>query len=378
MRRAQRLVKLTAEWLASVQVEGREDWHDEGCPGLAVRISGTSKVFYWLGRVAGRAARLKLGKYPAMSVGAARIEAKRLAGEAASGASPKPRSVTARNEMTLGQLHVWYMETHSKPHKRTWETDQRRFDARLGHWRNRKLSSISRAEVAALHVSIGEADGPYAANKMRLGKRVLQITAHDPTEGVTRFAKQERERFLNADELPRFLDAVDKLPRETSRDFLKLCLFTGARRSNVAAMRWDEINLPAKVWIIPGDKAKAGKPITIALPEPAMEILNRRAKDGPWVLPGQGKTGHFVEPKHAMQAALAAAGIKGVRLHDLRRTLGSWMAAAGASLHVIGKTLGHSSPKSTAIYARLNLDPVREAVATATDAMLAKKSEKSS
>jgi integrase len=60
----------------------------------------------------------------------------------------------------------------------------------------------------------------------------------------------------------------------------------------------------------------------------------------------------------------------GVTLHDLRRTLGSWQARTGASLAIIGKSLNHKSPQATAIYARLDLDPVRQSVNTATSAML--------
>jgi integrase len=60
-----------------------------------------------------------------------------------------------------------------------------------------------------------------------------------------------------------------------------------------------------------------------------------------------------------------------LRIHDLRRTLGSWQAAGGSSLQIIGKSLGHKLASTTAIYSRLNLDPVRESVGRATDAILA-------
>ena len=60
-----------------------------------------------------------------------------------------------------------------------------------------------------------------------------------------------------------------------------------------------------------------------------------------------------------------------LRIHDLRRTLGSWQAKTGASLSIIGKSLNHKTHQATAIYARLDLDPVRQSVNTATQAMLA-------
>jgi integrase len=63
--------------------------------------------------------------------------------------------------------------------------------------------------------------------------------------------------------------------------------------------------------------------------------------------------------------------IHDLRIHDLRRSLGSWQAKTGASLAIIGKSLSHKTAQATAIYARLDLDPVRESVERATSAMLA-------
>ncbi len=65
------------------------------------------------------------------------------------------------------------------------------------------------------------------------------------------------------------------------------------------------------------------------------------------------------------------ARLSDLRRHDLRRTLGSWQAATGASLVVIGKSLGHKNMASTQIYSRLDIDPVRDAMKTAASAMFA-------
>jgi integrase len=113
----------------------------------------------------------------------------------------------------------------------------------------------------------------------------------------------------------------------------------------------------------------------------ALEILKRReaqaekrtdcrTEEKPWVFPGRGKSGHLVEPAKAWERIRNRAGLRDVRIHDLRRTLGSWQAAFGASLSIIGKTLAHKNVSTTAIYARLNLDPVRESMKVATQAML--------
>jgi len=90
-----------------------------------------------------------------------------------------------------------------------------------------------------------------------------------------------------------------------------------------------------------------------------------------FVFPGGGKTGHLGEPKKGWQRILAPAEIADLCIHDLRRTLGSWQAKQGTSLAIIGKSLNHKTQNTTAIYARLDLDPVRDSVNAATSAMMA-------
>ena len=134
-------------------------------------------------------------------------------------------------------------------------------------------------------------------------------------------------------------------------------------------MRWDELNLETGVWRIP--ETKNGDSHTIPLVPQATAILKtRQAKSQSiWVLPGTGRFGYLNDPKKAWHRILERAQIENLRIHDLRRTLGSWQAAMGANSFIIGKTLGHKSPQSTAVYARLNLDPVRDSIEKATDSM---------
>ena len=104
---------------------------------------------------------------------------------------------------------------------------------------------------------------------------------------------------------------------------------------------------------------------------PINVLQNRLSKkNNDWVFPSlTSQSGHIEEPKSAWKRIVTAAGIENLRIHDLRRTLGSWQAATGANSFVIGKSLGHKTQAATAIYARLNLDPVRKSVGKATSAM---------
>ena len=153
------------------------------------------------------------------------------------------------------------------------------------------------------------------------------------------------------------------------RDYITFALLTGARKSNVLAMRWDQINLNRREWRIP--RTKNETPQIVTLTEEAAFLLQQRkaTATNDFVFPGTGRTGHLTEPKKGWGRILKQAGIADLRIHDLRRTLGSWQARTGASLAIIGKSLNHKSPQATAIYARLDLDPVRASVEKATKAM---------
>lgn len=113
------------------------------------------------------------------------------------------------------------------------------------------------------------------------------------------------------------------------------------------------------------------------------QLIDLLAKAEKWSAQriGKAKQDAEIDPATYLQAYRnMAAGLKldtssiglpDIRIHDLRRSLGSWQAVTGASGYIIGKSLGHKSQQATAIYARLNLDPVRESVERATEAMMA-------
>jgi len=138
-------------------------------------------------------------------------------------------------------------------------------------------------------------------------------------------------------------------------------------------MAWRDLDLERGIWLLPGEVMKNGLPVAIVLPPPAVVVLEARkphTNGSPWVFPGDTATGHVMDPRKSWARVVKRAGIDNLRPHDLRRSLGSWQAIAGASLQIIGASLGHKDPKATAVYARLQLDPVRASVNGAVDAMV--------
>lgn len=355
-------------------------YHDTQMPALCLCVTRAgSRTFYVCRRVNGKPARMRVGRFPDLTLDLARKEAQRINGEVAVGNDPQAAKRAARDEPTLQQLFDYYLEHHAKPHKKSAPEDERMFRVYLSPWAKRRLSSIQRTDVQALHTKLGKENGIYVANRVRsllcyvfnfgpdLGWKGV-----NPAVGIKAYQEQSRERFLQPAEMPRFLEAVEIEADRKFRDYFLCCLFTGARRSNVAAMRWEEINFEFGTWTIP--KTKNGQAVTLPLVPTVVEILRFREKgrDGsPWVFPGKGKDGHVTAPKETWRRILKRAGLENFRVHDLRRTFGSWQAATGASLPIIGKSLGHKGHSATQVYARLELDPVRAAVQAATSAMLA-------
>lgn len=283
-----------------------------------------------------------------------------------------------RAETTFKELFTLYMERHSKKEKKTWKYDERDVPRFLGHWFQRKLSAISKQEIQELHEKVRSENGLYQAN--RLLSRIHGVynkaiewgwEGVNPAQGIKKFKEKSRARFLHPDELPRFFESLDAEQNDTIRDYIYVSLFTGVRKTNVLEMRWEDIYLDRREWLVP--ETKNGEPLCTHLIEQIVDLLKARLTKygrGAWVFEGTGKTGHLMEPKAGWKRILNRAGIKELRLHDLRRTFGSWQAATGANSYMIGHSLGHKSPQSTAVYARLNLDPVRDSVEKATQAML--------
>jgi integrase len=355
----------------------RHYYYDAKVRGLALGVSSTGrKTFLLYRKIQGRPERVTLGLYPDLSIEQARGKASAMNAAIARGEDPAQQRRAIRGEMTLGDLFAVYLERHSKVYKRSWVEDEEQFRRYLQGWRSRRLSTLRKSDIALLHGRVGKEHGPYAANRLIALLRAMFNRAADwgwegsnPAIGITKFRERARERFLEADELPRFFRALSEELNTTVRDYVLLSLLTGARRCNVLAMRWEELNLERATWTIP--QTKSGEAFTVALSIPALKVLRERQQSATseWVFPGIGTSGHLVEPKATWKRILRRAGIQDLRLHDLRRTLGSWQAATGASLSIIGKTLAHKNVATTAIYARLNLDPVRQSVNLATSAM---------
>ncbi|UTV79781.1 tyrosine-type recombinase/integrase [Acidithiobacillus sp. YTS05] len=357
--------------------------YDEKQKGLAVYISPAgTKTFYCIRKVDGRVEEIRIGDAATVTIETARTTAAGIINQIAAGTNPAEQRRIKKAEMTFSDLFSEWVKDCRAKGKKSLSNDERNFRLHLQEIAKKKLSDIERQHIRALHRKVSTGAGIYQGNRVlalvravfNFGINTLDIPRlGNPAAGLKMNREESRDRRLHPDEMPRFFEALAAEESPDVRDYVMLSLLTGARRSNVLAMHWKEINLERKTWTIPGSKAKAGDSIAVPLTDAAIEVLQSRAETSGaqgWVFPGPGKTGHLVEPKKGWKRLLQRAGIDDLRIHDLRRSLASFQIDAGVSLAVIGKGLGHHSQQTTAVYARLAQDPVADAWQRGTDAIL--------
>tara|TARA_R110000868_G_scaffold104453_4_gene287612 strand:- start:15070 stop:16236 length:1167 start_codon:yes stop_codon:yes gene_type:complete len=371
--------KSKLDTLPSADDGKRDYYYDDGQEGLMLQMTAKgAKTYYVYKRMQGRPQRLKLGKYTEITLIEARKLAKEAVGAIAQGANPHKERKSVRDEMTFGELFTKFIEEYAKQHKSTWKEDENTYNRYIRAWESKPISQINRDDVTRIHTKVGKDNGIYSANRLLALIRAVYNKAiewewksQNPATHIKPFKEKSRDRFLQPEELKRFFEALDTEPNIVVRDFIKMSLFTGARKTNVLEMKWDDISLQAGTWRIP--ITKNGQSQTVPLPIEAIDIIKTRKAfvDSEWVFPSnQTNEKHLTDPKKTWKTLIARASIQDLRIHDLRRTMGSYQAILGANSFTIGRSLGHKTQQATEIYARMNLDPIRESMSQAVKTMV--------
>lgn len=347
---------------------------DDEVPGFGLRVFPSGrKVFVLRYRTTvGRERMQSIGDFPTLTVQEARARAVRIRADVLDGGDPLDEKQNRRRGATVAQLAEAYLERYAKVHKITWEKDQRQLRAHvLPAWGRRKVDSIQYVDVDELHRRIGR-NTPIEANRtIALVRKMfnfarttgfLEQPRGNPATGIEMFPETKRDRWITPEELPRLAKAIDAEESPFIRAAMWLLVLTGLRRTELLEARWSNVDFARRELRIP--TTKSGRPHIVPLSGQAMAILNGlpRLEGNHFILPGRDEGKPINNIDKPWGRIRKAAGIEDARLHDLRRTVGSWLAMDGASLLVIGKTLNQSSPATTAVYARLNFDPVREAL----------------
>jgi integrase len=347
--------------------------------GVSLQHTGVrSYVVRYRVRGSRRDRRMVIGRHGPLTLQQARQEAKRLLGEVAQGRDPAADRQSQAAAMDLKDLGEIYLVEHAKRrHKDEGREARRKLERdiypKLGRAR---VEHVSLADIERFHRRMTADQGPTQANRtLALLSGMFKLAERrgyrpqdtNPCRYVPKNPEVSRERFLTDEEIKSYLNGLAETERSDPRsalscDALRILLYTGARKSEVLALRWEHVDLQRAIAFLPD--SKTGKRPLI-LPKPTIQILRRIKEQGlsdQWVFASKSSTGHLLEIRKTHLAACELSGNHELRVHDLRHSFASVAVAGGHVLPVIGKALGHRRAVTTERYAHLGDGPVRHAV----------------
>ena len=303
-----KLTKSAIDRLPIPQTGTRMDYFDTVCKGFGIRVSSNSKRFFVLKRVKGKLTRVMLKPYGVITPEQARVEANKTISMLYDGIDINAEKAKASLKgITLADTLKKYFEIKSlKP--RTIETYNDLFRLYLSDWLNKPIDAITKEMVATRHSNVSKHNGEAAANNVMRTLRAVYNFAnelHDdelPPNPVKRLSNtgqwnkiERRQTVISTKHLPIVFQAIQKLENPIIRDYLLLLLFTGARRREMACLKWESVDLEGKIFTL--IVTKNGKPLVLPMSDFIYEIFKRRKtlRENDFVFPGHGKTGHLID-----------------------------------------------------------------------------------
>jgi integrase len=359
---------------------GNRIYFDDLVRGFGCRVTAAGArafVLDYRRKADGLQRRYTIGSAPEWTVLAAREEAKRLKREIDGGADPIGEHRETRAASTMADLCDRFLQDYVPRKRPSTQRDYRQqisVDIRPALGRM-KVAAVSLADVDGWHRRISKRAPTHANRALAVLSRMFAMAirwglrADNPCRGIERNQEHKRQRYLTGLELSRVTAALAELRDQGAANAIRLLLLTGARRGELLAARWPDIDVDAGVWIKPGATTKQRTMHRVPLSEAACRLLaemRKQADGSEYLFPAPHKAGPRTDIDDAWNALRKAAGIPDVRLHDCRHSFASILASQGLSLPVIGALLGHTTPTTTARYAHLLDDPLRRATEAAS------------
>lgn len=358
--------------------------------GFCLRIQPSGKATYCLkhaveGKPVWRTIGVAGGAGAAFS---ARAEAQ---GILARSARPRPGVRASVHDLTVEHLVERYLQDGplSKLDKRasSWKTDasnlRRHVTPALGH---RPAALVTREEVAQMALDISEGRKACVIRTKKQGyarisggagtaQRTLQtlaaayawavksdLVSSNPVKGLKLPRRASKERFLSVEEGARLFVALEQLEAENAirgnhADAIRLLLLTGARKSEIVALQWAEIDFGRKCLVLAPERSKTGNRVgdrRIYLGDAALAILARTPRTSAYVFPAaKGNSRHFTSIWGVWQKVRDRAVLGSMRIHDLRHSFASFAVQNGESIALIRDALGHTTLRMTERYLHL-------------------------
>ena len=358
-------------------------WDDQ-LPGFGTKVLPNGQRRYivkYRTSGGGRAASQRwytLGTHGAITAEQARELAQQVLAAVARGEDPQGNKFALREAPNVRELWERYVSDHLPRKKESSGHDDRQkwLDYIAPALGDSKVHDVSRNDVDRLHRKLS--DRPYQANRViallsklfNLAERWgMRPDGTNPCRHVEKYPEERRERYLTAEEMSRLGDSLrDGLAAQTESPYMvaaiQLLLLTGGRLNEVLTARWDWVDFERRIIQLPDSKT-GRKPLFLS--EPAVEILRglqalSTSAGSPFIIHGRGKDQPLVNLAKPWKRICERAGLKDVRLHDLRHTAASVGVSQGMNLPIIGRLLGHTQASTTHRYAHVDTDPALVAI----------------
>lgn len=344
-------------------------YFDANFPGLVLEVRDSNrKSFYWkYQNQYGRTCYLRIGDAMEITIHHAKeyIRQKRVE-LLLGGPDPIQAKREQRAVVTFKEFAQERYLPYAKTYKRSWPSDVSYLKNHLLPAFGKKfLDAINSDEVIEFHLRlIQRGYAPGTANRTVILLRYMFNLAikwelpnirNNPAKGIELIPDPPiKERFLDNIETYRLFHQVQQSDNPMLQYIVPMLVFTGARRSEVLHMRWSNIDYQHKSWFIP--ITKAGKPRYIPLSDQVILLLEHipRYSGCDWVFPNPKTLDPFVSIFNSWNTARIRAGLKDVRMHDLRHSFASFLVNSGRSIYEVQNLLGHTQTKTTQRYAHLS------------------------
>jgi integrase len=350
-------------------------WDDE-LPGFGVRIFPSGRKRYVVQYRAGRRPRrINIAPTSALPCEQARTRAMGIIAAVKAGEDPAAKRDADREAITVKELSERFEREHiSIRLKSNTAASYRRLLERdiLPAIGKHRVIDVTRADISKLHHSLRNI--PYEANRcLEVVSKMFSLAevwgfrpdGSNPRKQIKKYREEKRERFLSAGELKRVGEVLREMEAESIElpspiAAVRLLMLTGCRLGEIMNLKWEYVDLPGRALRLPDSKTGAK---VVHIGQAVVDVLKniQHVEGNPWVIVGTKPGARLSDLQPFWQRVRARAGLKDARIHDLRHTFASTAVANGQGLPMIGKLLGHTQVQTTARYAHLAVEPVREA-----------------
>jgi integrase len=383
--------------------------YDANLNGFGVRVgSSGERVFFFQGWQRGynKQVRVRIGRFPDMTVDEARSVAldcrKRLdAGQnpnelkrAAANEATKKSALAKARAITLSQAFTAYTKARTlKPSTRYWYA--RFLESAFPDWKDRPIAELTKDEISHRHAMLGEKSGPAFANgAMRFLNAVINFARYqyeapdgtplmesNPVSRISHtrawFPVKRRKTYIRPNELKPWFAALQELKSDKTdyeavavADWLQVLIFSGLRRNEALKLKWPDIDFADRTLLVRDPKNSEDH--LLPLSDALLDIFQSRHEnaEGEFVFPGSGKHGHLVDPRKILGRVVSLSGVT-FTPHDLRRTFITIADGLDISTYTVKRMANHAmSQDVTAGYIVRDVERLRKPIQAITDVIL--------